>query len=134
MIYKFGDCSYYNHNNLQYLSEIVKENVNKEIQIELYREEKNLDEKDEKKDLINHKDIYYKVFKIVIIPKIWKGQGVLGSFFSFFPIIYFFFNLLVADLRISPRKLIYLNPHSIYFLNDFVYCKEKTKKINELIH
>ncbi len=78
LIVKFGNCSYYNHNNLQYMSEVVKANVNKEIEVELLREEKKSEENLEAKELIQYQNKTYRLHKIVIIPKIWKGQGVLG--------------------------------------------------------
>jgi len=57
------------------MAEIVKANVNKEIEIELMRE---VEKKENAKDLIQYQDKNYQLHKLVIIPKIWKGQGVLG--------------------------------------------------------
>lgn len=75
MIAKFGDCNYHNNNNLFYLTEIVKANVNKIIELEVYRKlEKN--ELDDDCYLFNSE--FYKQMKLQIVPKVWKGQGVLG--------------------------------------------------------
>lgn len=57
------------------MSEIVKANVNKEIPIELLREDPNSTESE-----CTYNNKKYKLIKITIIPKIWKGQGVLGFY------------------------------------------------------
>ena len=87
LIVKFGDCSYYNHNNLQYMTEVVKGNIGREIEVELMRETKS---EEKTNDLIHYQNKCYQVVKLVIIPKIWKGQGVLGYFILFF--FYKFYN------------------------------------------
>lgn len=58
------------------MTEIVKANINKEIQIELLREEK--ENEANVKDLLDYQNKKYQLIKLVIVPKIWKGQGVLG--------------------------------------------------------
>lgn len=62
------------------MSEIVKANVNKEIPIELLREDPNPTEN----NCISYNNKRYKLLKIIIVPKIWKGQGVLGFVILFF--------------------------------------------------
>ena len=97
LIVKFGDCSYYNHNNLQYMTEVVKGNIGREIEVELMRETKSEEEKNN--DLIHYQNKCYQVLKLVIVPKIWKGQGVLGYFF-FFNLTILIFFCLDAGLKI----------------------------------
>lgn len=61
------------------MTEIVKANVNREINVELLREESN----PESKDIVSYQNKPYSIVKIVITPKIWKGSGVLGYYFFF---------------------------------------------------
>lgn len=72
------------------MTEIVKGNINKEIEVELMRETS----EEKTTDLIHYQNKCYQVVKLVIVPKIWKGQGVLGYFILLFSKFYNFDFLL----------------------------------------
>lgn len=81
LIAKFGDCNYHNNNNLSYLTEVVKMNVTKIIELEVYRK---LEKVDSENDVYLFNLEFYKQVQLQIIPNVWKGQGVLGYVFLYF--------------------------------------------------
>ena len=72
LISNFGECDYYNNDNLNFLSQCVKNNNNKETKLIVYRENENI------QNFYLYKGKKYEKLDLIIKPQIWKGQGLLG--------------------------------------------------------
>jgi hypothetical protein len=79
LVYKFGAATFDNHNNLELLKSIVKDSIDKKIEVRVLRPVNEGDDVSvQSGNVMSYKERDHVKVHILLTPRKWAGGGVVG--------------------------------------------------------
>eukprot|EP01016_Furgasonia_blochmanni_P051435 TRINITY_DN8098_c0_g1_i1.p2 TRINITY_DN8098_c0_g1~~TRINITY_DN8098_c0_g1_i1.p2 ORF type:complete len:245 (-),score=54.36 TRINITY_DN8098_c0_g1_i1:100-834(-) len=82
IIYKFGHATFDNHNNLELLKNIVKDSIDKTIEVRVLRPVNEGDDISDQNNVMSYKERDHVKVQVILTPRKWAGGGVVGCGFD----------------------------------------------------